>query len=544
MTLLAIVYLIAAHFSELYRPVPHPLVGVELPPGAVARLGPDAFRYAGWVNVLHNGGPTLWYAPDGKRVAATSSAGVDVWDAVTGKRLLRVASGKLTVIGCLGFHSSGDVMVDTRRRWDDGGCGIFRIDPSTGKVRARYQPTEERRFAAVSSDGKIVYSRTQANDMEAENIANEIDSGKELWRRKMPGMSWLRVSPDGSRLVVWSSRAKWELDVLDAATGKIVERLTHSEDDSSPAWTTGGVAVGVQARRIVGAHEWDRGFSVFEAGTEKPAFREAGPWYSSVFLTRDSKRLAAIRGRGNVSIEVWDLDARKKLSSVLADVGRTMTLAPDGATICTADARSAPGTLQFFDVATGKRRPRSPEPFTQAAMVWYLPDGTLASADEKLAKPVKWDLKSGAMTPLPAGAKPPAASKPGPDFRPPAGTDRVVVAPGAQRAIGYRFDPDELDSSPGDTYLGLFDGSGSVVKKYLRIDHTGGASWAFSPDGRRFAAARGDGTITLFDSDSGKELRTFLHAGSVSSMAYSPDGRFLATACGDGPLLVWDTRGR
>ena len=126
------------------------------------------------------------------------------------------------------------------------------------------------------------------------------------------------------------------------------------------------------------------------------------------------------------------------------------------------------------------------------------------------------------------------------DFKPPEGTSSVVVSPTRQRAIGLRFDPDELDSVPGDTYVGLFDGRGRVVKKYLRWDHTLGATYQFSLDGKMFAIARGDGTVTLFESETGKETRTLRHGGDVTAMAFAPDGRYLATACGDGPILVWD----
>jgi WD40 repeat protein len=64
---------------------------------------------------------------------------------------------------------------------------------------------------------------------------------------------------------------------------------------------------------------------------------------------------------------------------------------------------------------------------------------------------------------------------------------------------------------------------------------------AFSPDGRRLAAAVADGSVKLCDSATGEVIRTFSHQqGSVHGVAFSPNGRFLATASADKTVKVWD----
>src|SRR5207248_1793557 len=57
----------------------------------------------------------------------------------------------------------------------------------------------------------------------------------------------------------------------------------------------------------------------------------------------------------------------------------------------------------------------------------------------------------------------------------------------------------------------------------------GGAGWAFSPDGRRLALARSDGTITVHDTVTGREEAEPVKVGvKPTFLSYSPDGRKLA----------------
>ena len=56
-------------------------------------------------------------------------------------------------------------------------------------------------------------------------------------------------------------------------------------------------------------------------------------------------------------------------------------------------------------------------------------------------------------------------------------------------------------------------------------------SVAFSPDGARVLAGRGDHSARLWDAESGRELRAFTgHSDRVRSVAFSRDGERFATA--------------
>lgn len=70
-------------------------------------------------------------------------------------------------------------------------------------------------------------------------------------------------------------------------------------------------------------------------------------------------------------------------------------------------------------------------------------------------------------------------------------------------------------------------------------------SVALNADGNTLASAGWDTTIKLWDIRSGKELTTLTgHSNSVSSVAFSSDGKTLASGSKDTTIKLWDVRSR
>jgi WD40 repeat protein/energy-coupling factor transporter ATP-binding protein EcfA2 len=114
----------------------------------------------------------------------------------------------------------------------------------------------------------------------------------------------------------------------------------------------------------------------------------------------------------------------------------------------------------------------------------------------------------------------------------------------ANHVNGVSFSPDGkmLASASSDKTVKLWDTSTGKQIKTLS-GHTNPVNGvSFSPDGNMLASASRDNTVKLWDTSTGKQIKTLKgHRNWVYSVSFSPNGKMLATASADSTVKLWDT---
>lgn len=255
------------------------------------------------------------------------------------------------------------------------------------------------------------------------------------------------------------------------------------------------------------------------------------PW--SVAFNPDGTLLAG--GSGDADIQLWETAtgyARQTLTGHTLSI-RSVAFSPDGALLASG---SEDHTVRIWDVATGQLRQCLTSHCDWIYAVAFSPDGTLLASAGGHAIHL-WDLQSLATDEAPRiilnGHTDKVLSL---DFHPSVDGSAYILASGAADQTVCLWRVDVMANLPTDAPVELKEALYTLQPQNESVNAV-----AFSPDGKSLASGGQDGSVRLWDVQSGRPRHTLRgHSNSIRTLAYAANHTLVSGGM-DQTIRLWET---
>jgi WD40 repeat protein/tetratricopeptide (TPR) repeat protein len=473
---------------------------------------------------------------DGQTLASAARDGtVRLWDAATGRPRAVLQAGADAY--CVAWGPGGRLAAGTA-----GGVKLWAAPG--GKAETLPESTRPALGLAFSPDGGVLA-------VGEKNVIRLYDVAQRRQRAVLTAHDdWIAAlvfTIDGKRLF----SAGWDQRLRIWDVGKAREAVVDEK-------TREGLKVNI-ANAYYGAY---RALSLSRDGRRLAAVRSRGPHVGEVVLwevtetglrqrgiqalaetgtaaalSRDGRRLAA--GNYNGSLPLWDLPEKLAQERILhvptrylpghSNRGTALALAPDGRTAAEAEADF---TVRLVDVVTGKERAKLLGHTGPVTAVAFSADGRRVITGSLDLTVKVHDASTGREISTGLGAR--------------EGVRCVALSPdGSLAAAG---DGDTVDCNG---LIRLYEADTGTPRRVIEPKRLTVWTVAFCPDGRTLAASTWstwsnvNGKLSLWNVSTGKEVGSLGGLSRIGTLAFSHDGLLLASSDqGDGAVRLWDVARR
>jgi len=495
-------------------------------------------------------------APDKKTLAASGSGNViQLWDVETGKALRQIKGPPGRLAGLL-FSPDGRTLAG---RTANGSLLLWAAD--TGKELHRIQPPPRKQGNAIvlnfggnpgvapgmafSPDGKLIAAAVTVPDQDPPVSAVkfwDIASGKEIRQIKAPAgvrVSAVAFTPDGKLLAFSAGDA---IHLYESGTGKELRRL-KTPDGGVLIFSPDGKTLAALARnQRLRLWETATGKELHQLGDANPPRTTGGFAFLSSFtapetrglgFSPDGRQIAAASGS---TVRIWEtatgkevplLDGHRKALSAIAVSGNGKVVVSWG----------ADRVIRRWDAATGRSRGTFPAP-PRTTLAALSHDGrtiALANADNTIRL---YDTDGKELHRMKGHASAALAFAPDGKVLASRGrADSTIRLYDVPRGAQLRQIAIQAVNNPAAGNVLVIGGSGGPPEA--------GPGLAFSPDGKLLVTPRPGrapgATLAVLDVSTGRELRIIESPRALAGLTFSPDGRTLATENTDGTVTLWET---
>jgi WD40 repeat protein len=517
---------------ELKRPYSKTIVGWSPDMRRYAQGSGTIIRVRNWetdeiITTIRNvNAEKAVFSPDGKQIASITNDGINIkiYDAANGQEQITI-TGAGDGIRIFSYGVGGRTIVftdynNTVKIYDINNKRLLSSSPLQEYVAGISEYT-------FSKNGKYyirdVYTETGGKRQGFVKIW-DTETGKEI--RILSGhntfITALAYSPDDKRIIsadrnnvmkIWEAGTGRELKTIK--TDNYIYRLIFSPD----------------GKQIV----YNEGSSGKITKLDAETYRElltikSLPSISSVTYTINEKRLIVQKGN---NISLWDTENIRRLWTIQEDVSsdRELWFSPTKQLFAKAakstDTKQGANNISIYDTNTGRLIRTWPNlrNINTSTIIWNLNGKEITTFSYVFFVGNAclfdvWNVESGQKIQAVNHVPKPISDKTQ------SGTMGNYLNHDATR-IAYAFE-DSLQIWDTRSTSKLLTVSGSF----------NGAMW--SPNGSRIITSSSDGTVKVWDAQSGKEISSSIKHVDLRTMAYSPDGRQIATGGRNEWVAAWN----